>query len=134
MQTISPDQHVKVTFQPPVGGTHLHIGPLPPPETLAEYEKLQTGLAERIICMAEIQSQHRREVEKTSLDAKIAFDEREHQEIKRGQYLGFFVSLFFGSVGGYLTLKGYSISGIALSGGALASIVTAFILGRQDQN
>jgi len=42
-------------------------GPLPPPETLEKYSRIIPNGEERIMVMAEEQSQHRRELEKTAL-------------------------------------------------------------------
>ena len=41
-----------------------HYGPLPPPSDLQEYDNVVPGAAERIIRMAENQSEHRRELER----------------------------------------------------------------------
>src|SRR5258708_6290391 len=48
--------------------TELHYsGPLPPPEMLVGYNDAFPGCAERIVAMAERQSQHRQDMEKTDL-------------------------------------------------------------------
>lgn len=44
----------------------LHQGPLPDPETLAQYEQIQPGFANRVITLAEGEAQHRR-----GLDRKV---------------------------------------------------------------
>ena len=38
---------------------HVHAGPLPPPEMLARYEEVYTGLAGRIVVMAEKEQKQR---------------------------------------------------------------------------
>lgn len=48
----------------------MFSGPIPPPNILAQYEQLKAGLAERIVIMAESQSQHRKEMEIQSLNAQ----------------------------------------------------------------
>jgi uncharacterized membrane protein len=47
----------------------FHHGPIPPSEELANYDRIVSGAAERIIRMAEDQAAHRRELEMRSLDA-----------------------------------------------------------------
>ena len=44
-------------------------GPLPPPKVLEAYDRLVPGAAERIMKMAEQQSEHRRGLEKTVVEA-----------------------------------------------------------------
>lgn len=70
-----------------------HSGPLPAPETLAEYEKILPGLAERIVRLAEqpheeftVEQRHRH-----GMEGKI-FD---HTRLYRttGLWMGFFVAL-----------------------------------------
>ena len=52
--------------------TELHYsGPLPPPEMLVQYNGAFPGCAERIVAMAERQSQHRQDLEKTDLHGAI---------------------------------------------------------------
>ena len=41
-------------------------GPIPPPAILGEYEKIHAGLADRIMKMAESQSEHRKYLERKS--------------------------------------------------------------------
>ncbi len=43
----------------------FYSGPIPPPQMLAEYEKALPGAADRIICMAEKQEDHRHYIEKS---------------------------------------------------------------------
>jgi uncharacterized membrane protein len=42
-------------------------GPLPAPDLLAKYEEIQPGLVNRIVKMAEDESEHRRWMEKESI-------------------------------------------------------------------
>ncbi len=48
-----------------------YTGPLPPPAYLAEYEALHSGLANRIVSMAESQASHRRAMEASVVKANI---------------------------------------------------------------
>jgi len=43
---------------------HVFSGPIPPPTELAQYESIHTGLADRIVAMAEKQMMHRQELER----------------------------------------------------------------------
>lgn len=71
-----------------VARSQSFTGPLPPPEILQGYESVCSGLANRIVAMAENQGDHRREQDKRLLDAEIAQVNRaiecEHQQVTRG--------------------------------------------------
>ncbi|MCK5841950.1 MAG: DUF2335 domain-containing protein [Candidatus Sabulitectum sp.] len=105
----------------------LHIGPLPDPDTLERYNNIIPNGAERIMCMAEEQSSHRRSIESTVIDS------REDQN-KRGQTFAFILALFFGLVGLTLALQGYTKAAIAAFGLPITTIVVAFIRGRGKQH
>jgi uncharacterized membrane protein len=60
--------------------TELYSGPLPHPKTLQEFESIVLGSAERIISMAESQSKHRMELERSVIKSDI-------DNSKRGQIL-----------------------------------------------
>lgn len=47
-------------------------GPIPPPEMLAGYERALAGAADRILRMAEVQSEHRQGLENTALRGQLA--------------------------------------------------------------
>ena len=47
-------------------------GPIPPPAALADYDKVFPGCAERLVALAESQSAHRQELEKTVVRANVA--------------------------------------------------------------
>ncbi len=51
--------------------TVMHHGPLPDPQTLAQYENLQPGMLERIVSMAEADQRHRISLERAELQANI---------------------------------------------------------------
>ena len=58
-------------------------GPIPPPDILAGYDQVVPGAADRIITMAETQSRHRQEIEKSIINSDI-------RNSKLGLWLGFF--------------------------------------------
>ena len=121
--------------QPPGGVTttltqtkvSAHSGPLPAPETLAEYEQFLPGSAERIFAMAEAQLSHRLHIEESQLRADI-----EHREelvaLQRsgqkaafrsdlvGQVMGFTIAIacVFGSMYAGLVADKPSVAAILL--------------------
>jgi len=104
----------------------LHIGPLPDPESLREYDQLINNGAERIMLMAENQSTHRIEIEKTVIKSR-------EEQSRRGQSFAFFLAIFFGIIGLVLGILGHTYAAIAAFGLPVASIVTAFIKGKSKQ-
>lgn len=69
----SPIAHPHAASSRRVAVTTAYVGPIPPPETLAKHEELQTGLAERIVSMAEIQSEHRRQLEAANVSSNTTY-------------------------------------------------------------
>lgn len=85
-------------------------GPIPAPDILAEYENISPGFADRIISMAERQSQHRQEIEKTQVKAE-----------SRDSLLGVIFAFLLG--GGSLTGCVLMVSWVPNSVGAICGAV-----------
>lgn len=103
-------------------GTHFAVrgGPLPPAEDLARYNVCVQNGAERIMRMTEIQSEHRREMEKKIIQARISL-------ANRGQFFAFVLGLV-GLGGGFAAVWfGHDWAGTVLAGGSLVALVTAFL-------
>jgi uncharacterized membrane protein len=98
----------------------VYKSPLPPPEILKGYDLVSPGLAERIVGMAERQSQHRMELEKTVVIG-------DYKKSWVGLILGFVVAcgVFYGSYD--LVKKGHDTAGTILGGSALATLVSIFV-------
>jgi uncharacterized membrane protein len=106
--------------------TTAFIGPLPPPQVLAEYNSIVPDAAERIISMAEKQSDHRMTLETIALSAEI-------KRADRGLGVGAVICLAFLGVAGTLVALGHDIAGASLGGGSLASIAGIFVIGTSAQ-
>ena len=102
-------------------------GPLPPPETLREFNEIVPGAAERIIKMAEGQFEHRKELERKVIDSDIA-------RSKWGQILGFFIAIFGITASGIISIYGNPIGGVVLGVGTLASLVGVFMYGSNTRS
>src|SRR5438874_4006878 len=64
----------------------LHVGPLPSPEDLGKYDIICPGAANRILTLAEKQSAHRQELERTVVQGGSA-------RADRGQHYAFAIAL-----------------------------------------
>ena len=109
-------------------------GPLPPPDQLEHYERVQAGLAERIITMAEKQlaiaegqTKHRQDLERTVIRNNV-----------RLSYLGWASGSTLGA-GGLVAASWLIYLGRELGGGAafvasLATLAVLFFYGRKQQS
>ncbi len=101
-------------------------GPLPHPQALKAYDMVVPGAAERIISMAERQQAHRHSLERTVIDG----------DTKRAS-LGLAAGALFAfstlGAGIYLISGGHELSGVALFGTTLASVVGTFVYGTQSR-
>ena len=97
-------------------------GPLPPPEILAEYDKLMPGCAKEIIGLFTKQANHRMDLEKTVVkgDSKRAY---------LGIGCAFIISLVVIWLSYTLIIKGHGIAGAILGGLDLATLAGVFIYG-----
>ena len=78
-------------------------GPIPPPDALASYENLQTGLADRIVRMAEAEQSHRHSLE-------TAVTTRSFDEARRGQHYGFAIGTIAILAGSITAVMGAAIA------------------------
>mgnify|MGYP001591579865 CR=1 FL=1 len=101
-------------------------GPLPPPNVLEQYDRIVPGAADRIIKMAEQQSQHRRELERKVIDSDV-------QNSKLGLIFGFIIGLVLISGGIFLIWKGYNLSGVLLGVVYVGSVVGIFVYGSWER-
>ena len=97
----------------------FYAGPIPSASELEKYEQILPNAAERILTLAEKQSKHRREFENKALIEETSFN-------KRGQILGFLVSILVLIVALVAILTGQGIIGLGAIFISIASIVTAF--------
>lgn len=100
-----------------------HSGPLPSPDYLEEYSRLIPNGAERIMKMAEKQSEHRLTMEKKALSSHV-------NQGYIGQVFGLIIGLATIAAGVYLGINGQPLLGGVLGVGGITGLVTAFIKGR----
>lgn len=98
-------------------------GPLPPPWVMQEYGEVIPNMPERILRMAEKQSEHRQFLEKQSLQAPI-------DQSKRGQLLGFVIAVLFLLATVFLALNGFTVVAGVLGGTTLIGLVAIFVTGK----
>ena len=102
-------------------------GPIPTPETLAAYDKAIPGLGERIIASYEAEYSNRHRLEQMSLQGDIDAMKLAHWDVRRGQWLGFVISITGILSGAILVYLNHDVAGASLGGLSLASLLTAFL-------
>lgn len=98
-------------------------GPIPPPEILSHYDDVVENGAERIVRMAEKQSDHRMDLEKFAIKRQIT-------QSGRGQIFGFVIALLCIGSTIFLALKGYETLAIALGTTTVLGLASIFVLGK----
>jgi uncharacterized membrane protein len=104
----------------------MHSGPLPAPETLAMYEKICPGLADRIVSMAENQSSHRQEIEKIAVKSGA-------RDSLCGIICGFLIGIATIIVGYLLGVKGHTVSSSIIGTGGIVGLVSVFVYGTRSR-
>ena len=101
-------------------------GPYPPPEILQAFNLAVPNGGERVMTMAEKQSAHRQEIEKTVINSN-AFVQ------KIGVVAAFVITLTALALGFIPTLYEKNALGFILMIGSIGSLVGTFIYGRRSQ-
>ena len=97
-------------------------GPIPPPSMMKQYEETLPGSADRILKMAENQSEHRQSMEKK----RLSFSNR---EVHLGQVFGFLIGVIAIVTGGYTALSGAPIPGGFIGTAGVVGLVAVFVIG-----
>ncbi|MGH9092334.1 MAG: DUF2335 domain-containing protein [Acidimicrobiales bacterium] len=103
-----------------------YSGPLPSPDHLRGYEEVLPGAADRILAMAEKQSDHRQEIEKDAVKGGT-------RRSWYGLWLGFFISVLVLGLSGGLIVAGYGVEGTVLGSVDLVALASVFVIGRVEQ-
>jgi len=125
-QDIAPDQKQGVRQHSQTFIAQI-TSPLPPPEMLVGYERAQTGLINKIIEMTEQEGAHRRDLEKSKLQAEIGSLQRGDELISRAQIFAFTLSVIAIIVGGITGVCGAQITGSIIGTSGVVGIIVAFI-------
>ncbi len=121
-----PDEQKRQRIAALISETILHIGPLPAPETLGQYNDVLPGLAERIVKMTENQNNHRIKQEDKVISSQVFLS-------KRGQLFGFILAIIFFFVAGFLGYTGHDWIAGELGTIDVVGLVAVFVLGRKQQ-
>lgn len=99
---------------------------LPPPDEMAQYEKLRPGITDVLLNAFQEQTHHRMEIEKKVIDSGIS-------NTKRGQIFAFILSMVVIIGGFFLIYLEKDALGITSILGALTTLVGTFIYGNKSK-
>ena len=112
--------------------SELWQGPLPPPQTLEQYEKFLPGAAERIMIMAENEAKFRHTQTEQLNNAMVADTLAYRREVLRGQICGLSVALGGSIASVVAAYLGATAIGVTVGGTCLVGLVTAFLGARRS--
>jgi uncharacterized membrane protein len=121
---VESQQEVRAIFRQVVT---VHSGPLPAPHTLAEYDRVQPGLAERIVQMTEKEQLQRHSIENKIINMHVG-------RVVRGQWIAAGLAVLFGSFGTYLAVIDKPAASITVFGTTIVGLVGIFIWGRKSES
>lgn len=101
-------------------------GPIPPPNILKEYNDAVPNGAERILSMAEKQSEHRMEIEKTVIN-------RELNQSGSGQNYALFIVVLVLVASCILIYLNHDVAGSVLGAVDLVALASVFVIGKYSQ-
>lgn len=104
-----------------------YIGPLPPPDMLEHYGRIQPDLVERILRMTEDEARHRRDLE-LRLITDMATEKR------RGQWLGVGIALAALGVAAFALWQGHEWAAAVIGTTTVVGLAGVFVLERLQRS
>lgn len=109
-------------------------GPVPPPEVLNEYGRINSSFPERIIKMAEKEQDHRHRYEEERLQAFKKESENDHKLSTRSMALAFSFAITCLLLSAYFAYLGIGIGAVICLLTTMGSVVYAFITKQKTAN
>ena len=103
-----------------------YTSPLPPPEILAGYSRIQADAPERILAMVERQEAHRQQIEKAVVESGVA-------SASKGLNVTAYIATLFVRASVYMVHEHYVVYGIVTLGSTLAALAGANLYGKASQ-
>ena len=126
LQSMHPEEQQKVIKSITFSSFQSYSGPLPAPESLEKYNKILPDGAERIMRMAENQSNHRISIENIVISGQV-------KQSGRGQIFGLIIAFVAIGASILLSMFGHEIVAGIIGGGSVVGLVTVFVVGRKEQ-
>lgn len=110
--------------------SQISVGPIPNPETLAGYEQIQSGFADRVITMAEIEQRERVALNNRIIETERELQKIEFQNFRRGQWFAVISVLSIVILCAYGFYLGYANQASTISVSVIVAIALAFLTGK----
>jgi len=124
-----PASHHRETERPRSGLTLTRssfVGPMPPPDLVAEYEAIRPGAARFFFDAVERQSAHRQALELRVVNASISNE-------RVGMWLAFVLAMAMVLCGTFLISEDKDPQGLAMIAGTLAALCGVFVYSRRQE-
>ncbi len=108
----------------------MYSGPVPDPDSLAKYEQISPGFADRILKMAEKEQEERIVTQRQVIEAEKEFNFRELNNFKRGQIFALIAVFLIVLMCIYAFNLGYGKEARDIAIAVIASVAGIFITGR----
>lgn len=118
---------IKDEAQSPTVIAQRFVGPVPDPDTLAKYEQISPGFAERLICMAEKEQKFRHDTQQCIIQNQHLQHKREIDSFRIGQFLAILSVLLVVSLCFYGFYKGYSSASATIATSVIIGLASVFI-------
>lgn len=118
-----PDKDQKIIIRA-IAFSEEYSGPLPDGETIKVYNKVIPNGGDRLMFQVEKQLDHRIKIENNGI-------RRTYNQSSTGQWMAFFIALFFGAIAWDLSTRGYQVTASILGVIDIVALVTVFITGRR---
>lgn len=105
----------------------VYSAPLPPPQILAEYEKIHNGTAKIIVEAFAKQIDHRIEIEKNIVSSRT-------KQSNRGQIFAFIISVLLVVLAFFALKHGYPKIATIICSATLVSVIYAFVANKKSNN
>ena len=112
-----------------IGG--IHAGPIPSPQTMAAYEQLLPGSANRILAMAESQLAHQQTIEADQLGVVKERMRWDAGSDLLGTTSALVVSTLLIAGGTYATVSGHPVAGSSTITTTIVTLAAIFVYGRR---
>jgi len=115
--------------------TSLHVGPLPPPDQLRQYDEILSGGADELLEMAKGELEHQRSRNKQYDDHRQRLENQDQENdrslTQTGMVFGFLIAAGALTVIGMMVVWGYSTSAVIALSVALLILSVVFVTGRR---
>ncbi|MEY4906010.1 MAG: hypothetical protein RLZZ292_3825, partial [Bacteroidota bacterium] len=113
----------------------IHIGPIPSPDTLRQYEELHPGLAERFMQMAENEQKKRHDndteiiqLERERMQTEKEIGIKNINNIARGQWMSIFSVILIVGLCAYMAYLGDTNNAKNIALGVIVALAGVFVL------